>query len=273
MFDGTWLERADQILALRRAVFGQERMNIDPGTDETWMCRRNVMITRPMSSAVRRTGDGIPYLAPELQLLMKAKRCEPRDEADFANVVTLTMDDPAGSANTMSNEFQAALMESEAEYRSTFEEAPVGIAHITLNRPERKNPLTFDSYAELRDLFQRGAQLRRRIAEIGAQADPGARHSPTGCAPAFAPPRPLHQRRPSGVEGILTRQGGRRLCRLLLFDLALAHRLPVTRVPPRSVTRVRCCAAALPSARGTAPSTARRPTSSGASSLAQEPSR
>jgi enoyl-CoA hydratase/carnithine racemase len=26
---------------------------------------------------------------------------------------------------------------------------------ITLNRPERKNPLTFDSYAELRDLFRR----------------------------------------------------------------------------------------------------------------------
>ena len=24
---------------------------------------------------------------------------------------------------------------------------------ITLNRPERKNPLTFESYAELRDLF------------------------------------------------------------------------------------------------------------------------
>ncbi len=30
-----------------------------------------------------------------------------------------------------------------------------GIGRITLNRPERKNPLTFDSYAELRDLFQR----------------------------------------------------------------------------------------------------------------------
>ena len=28
-----------------------------------------------------------------------------------------------------------------------------GVAAITLNRPERKNPLTFDSYAELRDLF------------------------------------------------------------------------------------------------------------------------
>lgn len=32
-----------------------------------------------------------------------------------------------------------------------------GVATITLNRPERKNPLTFDSYAELRDLF---SQLR-----------------------------------------------------------------------------------------------------------------
>lgn len=28
------------------------------------------------------------------------------------------------------------------------------VATITLNRPERKNPLTFESYAELRDLFQ-----------------------------------------------------------------------------------------------------------------------
>ena len=30
-----------------------------------------------------------------------------------------------------------------------------GVATVTLDRPERKNPLTFDSYAELRDLFQR----------------------------------------------------------------------------------------------------------------------
>src|SRR6185436_10744837 len=28
------------------------------------------------------------------------------------------------------------------------------IATITLNRPERKNPLTFESYAELRDTFR-----------------------------------------------------------------------------------------------------------------------
>jgi enoyl-CoA hydratase/carnithine racemase len=29
-----------------------------------------------------------------------------------------------------------------------------GVATVSLNRPERKNPLTFDSYAELRDLFR-----------------------------------------------------------------------------------------------------------------------
>ena len=33
-----------------------------------------------------------------------------------------------------------------------------GVATVTLNRPDRKNPLTFDSYAELRDLFRALAQ-------------------------------------------------------------------------------------------------------------------
>ena len=38
-----------------------------------------------------------------------------------------------------------------------------GVATVTLNRPERKNPLTFDSYAELRDWFlglQRATDIR-----------------------------------------------------------------------------------------------------------------
>jgi len=42
-----------------------------------------------------------------------------------------------------------------AGYRATHFQwaARDGVATLTLNRPERKNPLTFESYAELRDLF------------------------------------------------------------------------------------------------------------------------
>jgi enoyl-CoA hydratase/carnithine racemase len=42
-----------------------------------------------------------------------------------------------------------------ADYKATHFrwEAAGKVATITLDRPERKNPLTFDSYAELRDLF------------------------------------------------------------------------------------------------------------------------
>jgi len=40
------------------------------------------------------------------------------------------------------------------------------VATITLNRPERKNPLTVDRYAELRDTFHK-LQVRRRRARRG----------------------------------------------------------------------------------------------------------
>jgi enoyl-CoA hydratase/carnithine racemase len=44
------------------------------------------------------------------------------------------------------------------------------VATVTLNRPERKNPLTFESYAELRDLFRRlvYAEDCRAIVVTGA---------------------------------------------------------------------------------------------------------
>jgi len=47
-------------------------------------------------------------------------------------------------------------------------EGRVGV--ITLNRPERKNPLTFESYAELRDLFRRlgGEDAVKAIVITGA---------------------------------------------------------------------------------------------------------
>jgi enoyl-CoA hydratase/carnithine racemase len=51
----------------------------------------------------------------------------------------------------------AGNRQSLAGYRAThFKwEAADGVATLTLTRPERKNPLTFESYAEMRDLFGR----------------------------------------------------------------------------------------------------------------------
>jgi enoyl-CoA hydratase/carnithine racemase len=49
-------------------------------------------------------------------------------------------------------------------------EGSVGV--ITLNRPERKNPLTFDSYAELRDLF-RSLGSERQVKAIVIRGEGG----------------------------------------------------------------------------------------------------
>jgi enoyl-CoA hydratase/carnithine racemase len=45
-----------------------------------------------------------------------------------------------------------------------------GVATVTLNRPERKNPLTFDSYAELRDTFRSLVYAREVKAVVVAGA-------------------------------------------------------------------------------------------------------
>jgi len=52
--------------------------------DEQWLFRRMPSIVRPLATIGCATVDGIPYLAPEIQLLHKAKGLRPKDEADFA---------------------------------------------------------------------------------------------------------------------------------------------------------------------------------------------
>lgn len=56
-----------------------------------------------------------------------------------------------GLANPMRSHFDAMAHYQAEHFAYSFE---AGVATLTLNRPERKNPLTFDSYAELRDLFR-----------------------------------------------------------------------------------------------------------------------
>ena len=56
-----------------------------------------------------------------------------------------------GPNNPMHAQFNAMARYEAQHFAYTFE---AGVATLTLNRPERKNPLTFDSYAELRNLFR-----------------------------------------------------------------------------------------------------------------------
>jgi enoyl-CoA hydratase/carnithine racemase len=55
------------------------------------------------------------------------------------------------SNNPMRSQFSAQSAYAAKHFSYTFD---AGIATITLNRPDKKNPLTFDSYGELRDLFR-----------------------------------------------------------------------------------------------------------------------
>jgi enoyl-CoA hydratase/carnithine racemase len=56
-----------------------------------------------------------------------------------------------GPANPMHAQFNALAAYQARHFAYTFAD---GVVTLTLNRPERKNPLTFESYAELRDLFR-----------------------------------------------------------------------------------------------------------------------
>ena len=67
---------------------------LDAGDTEFWVFRRQPQIRRPLKEVIRRTPQGLPYLAPEVQLLYKAHAPRPRDQDDFANVVP-RLDAPA----------------------------------------------------------------------------------------------------------------------------------------------------------------------------------
>ncbi len=64
--------------------------------DETdggvWVSRRNPAVRRPVEELGAVSPDGIPYLAPEVQLLSKARDSRPKDELDFAAALPMLDD-------------------------------------------------------------------------------------------------------------------------------------------------------------------------------------
>lgn len=94
-----WPDAAPDALAgthqtwLRDPATGSYLLDVfrEPHDGDTWICRRDGAIRLPYRAIIRHTTDGIPYLAPELVLLFKAKHRRPKDEADFdATVPHLT---------------------------------------------------------------------------------------------------------------------------------------------------------------------------------------
>jgi uncharacterized protein CbrC (UPF0167 family) len=55
----------------------------EPHDGDTWICRRDERIRFPYSEIIHHTNEGIPYLAPEMVLLFKAKHVRDKDQADF----------------------------------------------------------------------------------------------------------------------------------------------------------------------------------------------
>jgi len=55
----------------------------EPHDGDTWICRRDPSIRLSCGAVVRRNDDGIPYQAPEIGLLFKAKHARPEDDADL----------------------------------------------------------------------------------------------------------------------------------------------------------------------------------------------
>ena len=56
---------------------------LDEAWADTWRYRRNLAVMRPVAEIGLRTPEGVPFLAPEIVLLYKAKNPRPNDEQDF----------------------------------------------------------------------------------------------------------------------------------------------------------------------------------------------
>lgn len=90
-----WENATPEVLAvthqtwLRDPATGNYLLDVfrEPHDGTTWICRHEETIRLPYSQLIQHTEDGIPYLAPELVLLFKAKHARPKDQADFRETI------------------------------------------------------------------------------------------------------------------------------------------------------------------------------------------
>lgn len=80
--NGLWCRRAPD------APWSLELM-LDEAEGDQWVSRRHARVRLPIERVGRVTSDGIPYLAPEIQLFYKAKATQDKDEIDFEAALPL----------------------------------------------------------------------------------------------------------------------------------------------------------------------------------------
>lgn len=76
------------------AVLWALELLLEEAADDDWVFRRERAVRRPLATVMRRTPDGLAYLAPEIQLLYKAKHSRARDHDDYQHAHPL-LDAPA----------------------------------------------------------------------------------------------------------------------------------------------------------------------------------
>lgn len=90
-----WENPTTEVLAavhqtwLRAPATGDYLLDVfrEPHDGDTWICRRDERIRLPYRDVIHRTRDGIPYMAPELVLLFKARHTRAKDRRDFEATV------------------------------------------------------------------------------------------------------------------------------------------------------------------------------------------
>jgi len=82
---GEWLAPPIHELHGKRAEGDLRELEVllDEAWADTWRFRRNLAVARPIAEIRLRTSEEIPFLAPEIALLYKAKAPRAHDEADF----------------------------------------------------------------------------------------------------------------------------------------------------------------------------------------------
>src|SRR5580692_12732972 len=117
-----------------------------------WAARSFVLL-RPASVTVHPAFTSVVAVANPMPLPPPVtSACLPLCANEAVSLARENSLDFTGRANRV---VPGAIMDPQKFVPSHFQWAFAdGIATVTLNRPERKNPLTFESYAELRDTFR-----------------------------------------------------------------------------------------------------------------------